>query len=75
MAVLIVPTALCGVGRVAYSAHKNKNYLEMLPLLVIELNTVFMWTCVGYFLIGLYWDQENGGFFVNGSEFRQGAIG
>ncbi len=48
MAALIVPTALCGVGRVVFSAHKKNNYLERLPLLVIELNTLVMWTCIGY---------------------------
>ncbi len=74
MAALNVPIALCGVVRVASSAYKNKNYLEMLPLLVIELNTVFMWTCIGYYQIGSYLDKVNGGTFIKGSEFRQGAI-
>jgi hypothetical protein len=60
MAALVVPTALCGVGRVAFSAYENKNYLEMLPLLVIQLNTVFMWTCVGYYLVGSYVYHDSG---------------
>jgi hypothetical protein len=69
-----VPTALCGVVRVAFSAYENKNYLEILPLLVIELNTVFMWTCVGYVEVGLYVNNGSDKDFIKGSEFRQGAI-
>jgi hypothetical protein len=70
MAALIVPVALCGVVRVVFSALKNKNYLQVLPLLFIELNTVFMWTCIGYDEISRYVHYGSGKFFIKGGEFR-----
>jgi hypothetical protein len=75
MAALNVPTALCGLGRVANSAYKNKNYLELLPLLFIELNSVFMWTCMAYYEIGCYSNEDGDAYVIKGSHFRQGAIG
>ena len=74
MAALNMPTAFVGLGKVANSAFKNKNWRELLPLLVIELNTVYMWTCLGYLRIQEYGYYEEGSDYINSSSyFRQGA--
>ncbi len=72
MAALIVPNAFCGVVRVAYSAYKNKTFLQTLPLLVVELNTLYIWTCVGTGMIIRF--RHNDSLIFNGSFFKNGAL-
>lgn len=47
---LVVPIAVCSLAKLVYHAWRDKRYKESLPLIVVEINTVFIWVCQGYAL-------------------------
>jgi hypothetical protein len=58
-----------------WSAYKNQNWLEMLPLIFTQVNTVFMWTCTGCSQVNFYKYFVSGQLQIHGSTFRDYAIG
>lgn len=45
MPILVIPIAFLSACKLFHHAWIEKCWLELLPLILIELNTVFMWTC------------------------------
>jgi hypothetical protein len=54
MSILVLPIALVSLVFVAWRGIKNKNFVEGLPLFLIQLNSVYIWTCELFLQIGWY---------------------
>jgi hypothetical protein len=53
MPLLVVPIAVCSACKLCYHAVKDERWIELAPLILIELNTVYMWTCKGFAVFDL----------------------
>ena len=53
MAILVLPIALASLIFVVWRGFKSKNFVEGLPLFLIQLNSVYIWTCALFLQIGL----------------------
>ncbi len=69
-----MPSALCGLGKVVWSAYKSKKWIEMLPLLLVQLNTVLIWTCTIWLMILEYYYYDTPGYYIRGNVFRKSAL-
>ena len=50
MAALALPVDICALGRIVYFGVKRKiNLQETITLMMIELNSIFIWICNLYF--------------------------
>ena len=45
---LVIPIAVCSAFKLCYHAARENLWVELAPLILIQLNTIFMWTCKGY---------------------------
>lgn len=50
MTILLIPIAILTLGKINHFAYETNNFFEALPYIVLQLNTVFVWVCVG-----VYW--------------------
>ena len=44
---LVLLIALASLAKVTHYAHSKANWLEMLPMMLTQLITIFIWTCMG----------------------------
>lgn len=74
MAVLVLPIALTLLIFVIWRGIKNRNFVEGLPLFIIQLNSVYVWTCVIFLQIG--WHKYGNCYqqHIKGNAFAQGAV-
>ena len=71
---LVLPIAICSSVKTIQSAHHNKNWVEMLPLICLQLNTVFIWLCAGCVQVGYYRYTISNQYQISGSVFRNAAL-
>jgi hypothetical protein len=45
---LVVPISFCSAVKLFYHGWKDNRFQEIFPLLLVEINTVLMWFCLGY---------------------------
>ena len=48
MPILVIPVAFCSACKLCLHAQRERCWLELFPLIIIELNTIYMWTCKGF---------------------------
>lgn len=46
--ITILPISVATLIMVINFAHKKKNLTESLPFILMQLNTIFVWTCEGF---------------------------
>jgi hypothetical protein len=46
MALLVLPVVITTFACLANYGWKNKRFQEILPLLLVQLNALFVWTCL-----------------------------
>ena len=49
---LMIPIAISSASRAIYFANKSKNWRETLPLILIQLNTIFIWCSMECLSVG-----------------------
>jgi len=70
LSLLVVPIAACSAGVSLLRAKQNKNWLELMPLISLELLIVFMWTCLACDEQGYFRYKLSGIYQIKGSPFR-----
>lgn len=57
MSILLIPIAIMTFGKINHFAYETNKFIESLPYLALQLNTVLVWLCVGiYWLYPLKYD-------------------
>ena len=54
MSLLVTPIALGALVMLIYVARRDQRFLEIFPLIFVQINMLFVWICAGaYFLFGI----------------------
>ena len=69
-----MPICVCSVANLLHSAYRNKNFIEMLPLLFSQLNSLLIWICLFCSEIGYYYSSTSRVLQVKGDLFRNISI-
>lgn len=69
ISLLCFPAALATFVVIAYRSYKRKQLVDALPLLFCQLNTAFVWSCMGAFSIILFSNHINGDPLIKGNFF------
>ena len=48
IAIIELPIAIITTVKLISYGKEHKKTLELLPLILLEINTIFYWTCIGY---------------------------
>lgn len=49
MPMLVLPISLSTGAFLVYYAWTRQRFIEILPLLIIQINSLFVWFCTGYY--------------------------
>lgn len=73
-AFLIAPVVLTTFIWVTRYGVVNKRFTEILPLIVIQAISLFIWSCLACEQIGWFNEQISGHISIRGTDARRGAI-
>lgn len=48
MSILVIPIAVCSLFKLFHYAWSHRSVKEVVPLIIVEANTIYVWFCLGY---------------------------
>ena len=58
MSMIVLPNAICALSKIVWFGWKEKSIMEVLSLLIIELNSIFVWAST-FTLFWVYYNQAS----------------